>query len=124
MQNRKLRNLITFITGIFILSSCTSDYIVPEPSPPSGAQVSYATQIQPYFNSNCISCHATGSDAPDLTEGKSYQALMSMNLVNTATPEKSRLYEKINTGGSMNQHSTVAGNKLVLSWIQQGAKNN
>ncbi|MEK7720255.1 MAG: DUF5777 family beta-barrel protein [Bacteroidota bacterium] len=44
----------------------------------------FATQIAPIFASNCIACHKTGGQAPDLTSAASaYANIKSMNLVNT-----------------------------------------
>ena len=133
MQIRKLKNLITTLSVIFILSSCTSDYIVPEPpEPPVNPNdttpesiISYSGEIQPIWNAKCMPCHAQGSALPTLADGKSYQSLMSISgMVDTITPTNSTLYKSMITGGSMSAYCKKADADSVKKWISQGAKNN
>lgn len=115
----------------FSLGGCKYDFIVPEeipiidPDDPNAVQVSFATDIQPIFNSKCIFCHDTGGQSPDLTEGNSYSSLNSGNFIDTGNPSGSPLYQKPNpdAGGSHQKYTPVEA-ALVLAWIQQGAKNN
>lgn len=114
----------------FSLGGCKYDFIVPEdipitdPDDPNAVQISFATDIQPIFDSKCIFCHKSGGQNPDLTAGNSYAALNS-NYVNTTTPTASTLYTKPkpDAGGSHQKYSAGEA-ALVLGWIQQGAKNN
>jgi len=132
MQIRKLKKLITNIIVIFILSSCTSDYIIPEPPAPPEAppspnenKISYSGEIQPIFNAKCVSCHGVGQAAPVLAAGKSYQALMSSaGMIDTITPGNSKLYQEMAPGGGMSSHCNKSNADSVYKWIRQGAKNN
>jgi hypothetical protein len=131
MLKRKWKNLISVLAGIIILSSCTYDVIVPEKTPPAPpgppgppAQVSYSTEIQPIFDNNCTGCHGAGQVPPNLTSGKSYASLFALDLVDTVTPDQSKLYIKITGSGSMAKYCPPADAALILKWIEQGAKNN
>ncbi len=125
-MKKKLFGTLFFIFLITLYwSSCTSDTLVPEVTPP-GQTVSFVTDIQPVFDQNCShsGCHATGMVAPDLSSGKSYNSLMSMSLVDTLNPSQSVLYKEVASGGGMSSYCTQAQSQLILSWIEQGAKNN
>jgi hypothetical protein len=131
MQSRTLKNLVTIFSVIFILASCTSDYIVPDPpaapAPPDSNEsiISYSGSIQPIFTAKCITCHAQGKTPPILTAGRSYQSLMSMpGMIDTVSPGNSTLYQKMATGGSMAPYCTKADADSTYKWIRQGARNN
>ena len=131
MQSRKLKKLIPILFVLFIFSSCTRDYIVPEPpvvvTPPSPNEnkISFAGEIQTIFTAKCIVCHKSGGTAPNLVSGKSYQSLMGMSgMIDTVNPGNSILYKKMATGGSMNSFCTKANSDSVYKWIRQGAMNN
>jgi hypothetical protein len=120
--NRTRLLLVAFvlIAAIKVLSSCESYTFTPPALDPN--QTWYlSTDIQPIFNSSCVSCHG-GTKAPDLREGKSYSALTKGGYVNLPG-ETSRLYLKM-TGADHTPRSTDAEKQKVLYWINQGAKNN
>ena len=134
MQSKTLKNLITIFFALFIFSSCTRDYIVPDPpaappAPPSPTEnkISFSGEIQPIFNAKCVRCHGVGQNAPVLASGKSYQSLMSTSgMIDTISPANSKLYiEMLPPSGGMVQYgSTRANADSVYKWIRQGAKNN
>ena len=133
MQIKKLKNLFTTLFVIIILSSCTSDLIVPEPpEPPANPNdttpqsiISFSGAIQPIFTSKCMPCHASGAALPVLEAGKSYQSLMSIaGMVDTISPGNSALYLSMKPGGSMSTYCKKANADSVYKWIRQGAKNN
>jgi hypothetical protein len=132
MQIRMLKKLITIFFVIFILSSCSSDYIAPEPpepppAPPSPneSKISYSVELQPIWNAKCMPCHAVGAALPVLTSGKSYQSLMSIpGMVDTINPGNSTLYLEMKPGGGMSNYCKKANADSVYKWIRQGAKNN
>jgi hypothetical protein len=119
---------LLFVIGL-ILNACTYDFIVKEELPPIDVTVpvSFATQIVPIFNNSCVSCHKPGGQAPDLTAANAYNSIKTMNLANTAAPETSKIYTEpnpANTAVHTWKKYTAAEAQLVLTWIQQGAKNN
>ena len=119
---------LLFLFGL-LLNACTYDFIVKEELTPVDptVPVSFSTQIVPIFTNSCVSCHKTGGQAPDLTAANAYNSIQSMKLVNTATPASSIIYTEPNPANTT-VHSwkkyTAAEAQLVLTWIQQGAKNN
>jgi mono/diheme cytochrome c family protein len=129
MQIGTLKKLISRFFVILLLSSCTSDYIMPDPPPappdPNENKISYAGAIQPMFTAKCVACHGVGQALPVLAEGKSYQSLMSISgMVDTVSPGNSTLYVVMASGGSMNNYCKKADADSVYKWIRQGAKNN
>ena len=112
-----------------LLNACTYDFIVKEELPPvdTTVPVSFSTQIVPIFTNSCVSCHKTGGQAPDLTAANAYNSIQSMKLVNTAAPVTSKIYtEPLKANATVHSWKkyTDAEAQLVLTWIQQGAKNN
>ena len=113
---------------IFGWESCIYDFVAPEDSGEVDTTVviSFATQIQPAFTSNCVLCHKTGGTAPDLTVGKAFASINSAKYINTASPAQSLIYRRSSASGGFAGHPSLpsAQAALLLGWIQQGAKNN
>jgi hypothetical protein len=86
-------------------------------------EISYAADIQPFFDVKCNACHA-GSFAPNLSEPVSYNEIINNNWVIVDDPASSPLYLSIIPGGSMEQYATPNERALLLAWIEQGAMNN
>ncbi len=124
-MTKKISSMLFLAFMIMLFwSACTSDTLVPEVLP--NEPVSFSSQIQPIFDGGCnkSGCHATGMVSPDLTAGKSYNSLISANLVNTTNPSQSILYTEVKPGGGMSSYCTQTQSQLILQWIEQGAKNN
>ncbi len=119
---------LLFVIGL-LLNACTYDFIAEEELPPvdPNVDVLFSTQIATIFTSNCISCHKAGGQAPDLTAANAYNSIKNMNLTNTSAPETSVIYTEPNPANA-SVHNwkkySAANAQLVLTWIQQGAKNN
>ena len=103
----------------FMTTSCTKDFIVPEPVPDV---VSFVDDIQPFFNAKCTNCH--GNAKPNLEYPDSYDNLINGGYIDMNDPANSLLYTEINIGGSMEQYATTAERDMTLKWIEQGAQNN
>lgn len=123
--------LLSIVIG-GLATSCEKAYVLPEPVEPIDptqpvVPISFATKIQPIFISNsCTDCHE-GSQAPDLTSGNSYAALVPA-FVTAGVPSSSGLYTTLaGPGGSMyDQGSVVSSGELadIKKWIEEGALNN
>jgi hypothetical protein len=126
MKKRLFRLLLVTGTFLILLTACEYDYIVPSPpeAPPSltSDTLCYTLDIQPFFDAKCAQCHPSVYK-PDLTSGKSYNALISGGYVPDTIPANSMLYTKIATG-SMAGYATDAERNLIFNWITFGAKAN
>ncbi len=125
-MNKKNRTKIWGLGMILLLALNTSCYYNKTPLPPEPTgDISYAVDIQPIFNDNCVACHQAGTGVPlDLEESVSYNNLINGSFLNVDEPELSVLYVKINTGGSMSPYATDNNRSVILKWIEQGALNN
>lgn len=119
--------ILCFIAAGSVLTGCYKDVISPESDPDGPPQfVSFKTDLEPVFNSNCAlsGCHATGAPhLPDLTAGKSYNSIVNGGFVNTLIPKESILYKMVN--GEMSTYMPSPKDKgKVYDWIRNGAPNN
>ncbi len=126
MKKRLFKLLFLTGTVLMLLTACEYDYVVPSPpeAPPSATAdtLCYQLDIQPFFTAKCASCHPSNYK-PDLSVGKSYNALISGGYVPDTIPGNSSLYTKIKTG-SMVGYATDAERDLIFNWITFGAKAN
>ena len=115
---------LMILTGsmIVILAACTQ-YEIPAPECPEDLPtgVSYANDVQPIFDQNCVMCHS-GDQAPDLSPGWSYDELMDGDYVDTDFPCSSILYTKLSEGH--NNVPTEDDLLTILGWIDEGAQDN
>ena len=120
----KIKQLATLLTGALMFGMVACEYVTVEPNPVviPVTPVDFTTQIEPIFTQlNCIMCH-TGTAQPNLTVGKAYASLISMNLVDTLNPGQSVLMQKINSGHNTATNMTAEQKALILKWITEGAK--
>jgi hypothetical protein len=138
-------------TGLFVLSaiflaacSKSSNNNPMTTNTADSAAVSFASQVQPIFTSNCAlsGCHA-GSGARqgmDLSSGNAYNNIVNKKstevsafyLVDPSKSDSSYLYMKImgasGTAGARMPYLrgalASADIEMIKSWIDQGAKNN
>ena len=100
--------------------TCADD---PPPPPPPPA-VSYADDVQPYFNSNCTGCHG-GSNPQKGVDLTSYQQVMAGGdggaIVIPENPDESVLVQQLEDGHRNQLASDIA---RIRTWIQEGAQNN
>ena len=104
-----------------------------------GEPVSYASEVQLFFNQQCVACHLTGAESGglNLEPGLSHEELLEdsvgaeMPRVTPGDPEESYLFHKLrgthlDVGGSgvvMPQGGQVSDQILAMieRWIAQGA---
>lgn len=114
-------------------SSCRKDsgpYINPPDVP---VPVSFANEIQPIFNSYCISCHDENHPYLNLKSCCSWFELTATGYnapyLDTINPEQSTLYKRItgiiapvmpSTGTQLAQTDI----DIIKKWMEEGAKNN
>jgi hypothetical protein len=126
---KRIKKLLSFLIIGLAVTSCSYDFIKEDTTPVNpDAPVSFSSQILPIFNNgnNCTSCHKPGGQNPDLTTANAYASITAANVVNTASPETSLLYEFPNPTSSTHtwKKYTATQAQLILNWIKQGAQNN
>lgn len=128
IRKNKAAAITTILFGIVVIASCTK-----KKADDATPNVSLSKDLFPIFQASCAistDCHIGSSAANnhiDLTNDMAYTTITDRGLVYTATPAASVLYNEIATGimpKSPYPKLTAAQIKLVLNWIQQGAKNN
>lgn len=128
---KKITRILVVATMFILMLSLTNCYydevLVIEDTTPTA--ISFANDIQPIFNANCVSCHPSVS-VPDLTEGNSYTFLTVTDpaLVVPNDADGSELYQRILGigGGVMPPSGSLSKTdiKLIRDWINNGALNN
>lgn len=113
---------------IILLLSSGCYKIVEEETIDDTMTISFSTQINPIFNqsNNCTACHKPGGTSPDLTTDNAYQEIIYKDLVNTAKPETSVIYDYASPETSTHDWKKYSATEAqtVLLWIEQGANNN
>jgi len=126
MKLLKLISKASLLVLLLSLTGCYYDETSDEISLPPVANVSFANDIQPIFNTSCTSCH-NGSQVPNLIAGVSYNVINNGTYIVANNLIASSLYQSL----IGNENLMPIGNplpatkiNLVKSWIEQGAKNN
>ena len=135
-----MRFLLT-VLPVALLAGC-SDYgddpTTEGPMEPPAATVSYASDVQPIYDANCVGCHGDGGNAGlDLRPGLSFTNLVripstesGLARIEPGEPENSWLYLKItgqqSFGDQMPPGSPLSADMtdLVRTWIEEGALDN
>lgn len=126
-MNYKLRMIRQILIALVLIaavqgfSSCEKYSYTERPVDPNTTW-HFQTDIQPIFNSNCITCHG-GTQSPDLRSGKSYLTLTKGGFVKSPGIN-SRLYVQITTNAEHLPRTTSAEKLKILYWINQGALDN
>ena len=119
-----IKYILIFSVSSIIFFSCTKTVI-------DDNTISFSKNIQPIFNKSCsnLGCHS-GNNPPgglNLENTKSLNSLKGGGYINLGDPKSSIVYASMTsntapmpTSGKLDTCTT----KLVLKWIQQGAKNN
>lgn len=94
--------------------SSTSDF--PTNIPQTGP-VSFATDVQPIFNSKCTGCHPAAGGL-DLTAGNSYASIHNGRVVAFETANS--LIYTVPTGSHSETYTSTEA-AIVSAWIEQGA---
>ena len=132
------------ILAILAVAGCSDqgDPIKSGGGEPPDEKASFADEIQPIFDENCVSCHSGGSPPADLSlsEGSSYANLVGVvssgyapdSLVVPERPDASVLYLKMTATEGYGQPMPPLPlepvhpdeRALVRQWITEGAQDN
>jgi hypothetical protein len=119
----KMKQLATLFIGALMIGLVGCEYVTIEPKDViiPDTPVDFVTEIEPIFTqANCVMCH-TASNKLNLTAGKAYTSLMTLNMVDTLNPAQSKLLVQINSDHNSST-VTAAQKALILKWITEGAK--
>lgn len=118
-----MRIFLTFatITCFIVIASCTKD-IGPNPDlapkqTNTSDTITFSKHIKPIIDNNCIGCHNTGGQFPDLS---------TYNLLKTQV-DGGRIKARVIDGPSfMPQGGSLTNEQLnlITSWLNAGAPNN
>ncbi|MCX6183012.1 MAG: hypothetical protein NT150_13920 [Bacteroidetes bacterium] len=131
-----IKYILIFSVSSIIFFSCTKTVIDDNNNSKTDVcstpdTISFSKNIQPIFNKSCsnLGCHS-GNNPPgglNLENTKSLNSLKGGGYINLGDPKSSIVYASMTsntapmpTSGKLDTCTT----KLVLKWIQQGAKNN
>lgn len=127
MYSKLLVVVCFLVICLFSVTSCEYEVIEFEKVDPT-IPVSFSTDIMPIFNSNncnVAGCHSVGFSILDLSAANAYNDLFAKNLIDKTVPASSKLYLKLSETGSTHAgRSTPTQQATILTWIEQGAKNN
>jgi hypothetical protein len=120
-NNDKNDSNSTLITLIALSSSSTTTTTTTTPTC-TGTKSFTDVQANSTY-STCTSCHSSLSHSSGYDFSTYSNAVNSNggNQVVAGSPSTSRLWKKVNTGGSMNDRTTTAFNEIIYCWIQSGA---
>jgi hypothetical protein len=131
MSRKIINSLIVLLISIAgALTSCTYDWIEYPVPPPVDTTVviSFSADVTPIWNDggNCTSCHKTGGQAPNLETDKAYNSINSLGLVDLTNPSSSIIYyyPEASTNSHKWKKYDATQAQTILTWIQQGGKNN
>jgi hypothetical protein len=136
---RQIRLFLT-LAVLLALPACSDlgdEPTAPPPDPPVET-VSFAADVQPIFDANCVGCHGEGGNAGlDLRSGQSYTTLVgvaatesALNRVEPGDAAASWLYLKMtgqhDAGTVMPPSGALDGTLTdrVRDWIEEGALDN
>jgi uncharacterized membrane protein len=122
-----IRLFAALAVSAIALASCTSNTDNPVDS---GGTVSFASDIRPIIQSNCVSCHAFSATQSSLLNYTSTP--YGKKLVIAGNSAGSPLYDKVQLtsnpqhGARMPQGSSLSSAQVTLikTWIDEGALNN
>jgi hypothetical protein len=112
-----------------VMALCLSGCYYDEVSEriPDDTIVSFKTDIQPIFTTNCTACHPSPVSSPDLTGDNSYNSITNGVYIVPNDAEASLLYRRLLGNPSvMPPSGSLPSSEIALlkTWIEQGALNN
>lgn len=126
-----MRKIFLTILPVLALVGCHEELGNPDPTP-NDTIVSYANQIQPIFDQDCIRCHS-GRRIEGGLDLSSYELLrrggVSGDPVVPGQPDSSLLIQsvdgtKLNHAAYFRYYEGDSGLVLLRRWVAQGALNN
>ena len=118
LKSKNIFAIAIAFAGIYIVGC--EKYTIEGPE--KMENVSFKDHVVPIFNNNCISCHG-GAISPNLKTDP-FTAITNGKLVSVSAPETSKLYDKLISSSTHQSKATPTEKLIILTWIEEGAKNN
>ncbi len=112
----KLRNALLLFFVSILLASClknVEETIEETPETDPCATITYAINVKPIIDNNCIQCHGTGGNFPNLTTYNGTSA-------NASSVKAEVVSRRMPQGSSL----TTAEIEAISCWVDAGALNN
>lgn len=137
-------SILIVSAALLLLTACKEDKD-NSPTGPNNTAVSFANDIQPMFDTNCVGCHSPGGPAPaqllNLSAAVSYNNLVNkmsaqdstVFLVFPGDDSKSLIIDKLKGRATVGPNAVMPPSGAVLSndqidiiehWINDGADRN
>lgn len=117
MNNQlKFRKTLLILSTIVFFASClknVEETIEETPETDPCATITYALSIKPIIDNNCIQCHGTGGNFPNLTTYNGTSA-------NANSVKAEVVSRRMPQGGSL----TTTEIEAISCWVDAGALNN
>lgn len=116
-SNPKLKKTFLLLLFIISLSSCLTNVDEEEVIDDGGvdpcATITYAINVKPIIDNNCIQCHGAGGNFPNLTTYNGVSA-------NASKVNSEVVNRRMPLGGSLTTEEIEA----ISCWVSAGALNN
>ncbi|WP_321371136.1 hypothetical protein [uncultured Draconibacterium sp.] len=86
--------------------------------------ISFSSDIAPFMDNSCTTCHYGGRQSPDLRSQYSFNALINGAYVIPGNAVDSPLIHQLESGHPSAGHVSESQIEEVKLWIDQGAQNN
>ncbi len=120
-----------YLHNILTTTNPTTNNPTPEnnQSNPQPRSLSFSQDIMPILTNNCKQCHGNSGNYTVTDAQSTYNNISSIGMLDTMNPTQSRMLRKPTTdglshGGGKRFDKSDEKYKTILTWIQQGAKNN
>jgi hypothetical protein len=121
-MRKDILNVLSLLVTIFLTSCEYKD--IEYKTPIIEYEMSFVKDIEPIFKlQSCTNCHS-GSTQPDLASGKAYNSFISNGYIDMLNPTESKIYIVPKAGGNHPATFSIQQSQQLLTWIEQGAKNN
>lgn len=117
--------LLGFI--MMLTFACDYKYITPDTGDPIDPEepISFSAEVEPIWTTqSCTNCH-NGDGLFSLKPGEAYQSLVNNGLLDMDDADNSEIVTVPGSGGLHADYVYVGNQKLlIITWIEQGAKDN
>jgi len=114
------KTLLSIVLSVFVISSCTFEKAVPLPVGCTTTMY-YATNIKPFIDSKCVTCHST---IPSYMNGGDFSSFPLFKEKIDDGSVADRVFHKKDMAPTGYPQLTEAEKAMLRCWIEQGATNN